>query len=279
MTEATLTNDKVQAATDALLDLFNSGNLPQAIAPVLLPFARSPRPSDDWSLGNQLIMLVQGQTADARGFRQWEAVGRHVKKGAKALYILAPLTRTVPVTDPDTGETTKKTVVYGFRGVPVFRVEDTEGAPLPADPPPTARPPLPLEQVALSWGYRVEYGPSQHGEWGYTRPGAQLIHLSTDDPITFWHELAHAADARVSNGLKSGQDPAQEIVAETVAAVLAVAHGLTPGQVAYSRSYIAAYAERAHKSVPAAVMGLLSRVQAVMAEILAALPADQAATA
>jgi len=35
-------------------------------------------------------------TEDARGFRQWQKVGRRVKKGAKAFYILAPIRKKYP---------------------------------------------------------------------------------------------------------------------------------------------------------------------------------------
>ena len=61
-------------------------------------------------------------------FRQWEQVGRKVKKGAKALYILGPCTYTKTVTDPDTGEEKKETYVKGFRPISVFAFEATEGS-------------------------------------------------------------------------------------------------------------------------------------------------------
>ncbi len=41
--------------------------------------------------------MLMNETEDARGFRQWEKVGRRVKKGAKAFYILAPVRKKVPV--------------------------------------------------------------------------------------------------------------------------------------------------------------------------------------
>lgn len=271
--------DRVAEATEELVRLFESGNLPAAIAPLVWTAGRTDRPSDAWSLGNRLIMLLVGHTEDARGYRQWEAVGRHVKKGSRAIHILGPLTRTVTVRDEQTGEETKKTVVYGFKAIPVFRVEDTEGDPLPA-PDPTAAPfairPLPLEAVARAWGYTIEYGPSTHGEYGYHV--GRCIHLSTDDPVTFWHELGHAADAR-HHELRGGQHPDQEIVAETVAALLARAHGEPTGKLTFSRSYIDGYAQAAHKTLATAVMGLLTRIDAAMADILktaAALEAGQA---
>ena len=61
------------------------------------------------ALRNRLLMMLAG-TEDARGFRQWEKVGRMVKKGAKAFYILAP--RIIKVKDEETEE--EKHVLAGF---------------------------------------------------------------------------------------------------------------------------------------------------------------------
>jgi hypothetical protein len=41
------------------------------------------------------VIFLSG-TQDARGFRQWKQVGRYVRKGGKAIYILVPrITKTV----------------------------------------------------------------------------------------------------------------------------------------------------------------------------------------
>ena len=79
--------DKAKAELQKLLGLFESGDVPDAVAKVLLP-ARDV-PCAKWSLSNRMLCLLHG-TDDARGFRQWEKAGRHVKKGCHALYILAP---------------------------------------------------------------------------------------------------------------------------------------------------------------------------------------------
>src|SRR5690349_21479605 len=110
-----------QAADDALsavLDLFESGSLPGAIAQTVIHRAEHDSPSSAWSLGNQLLCVIAG-TADARGFRQWKEVGRHVCKGSRAFYILAPRTRKVRERDA-AGDETERVIVSGFVGVPVF---------------------------------------------------------------------------------------------------------------------------------------------------------------
>jgi len=131
--------DKVKEATQKLIELFKSGNLPPAIARTTIRAkAGHEVPSDSWSLGNRLLMLLAG-TEDARGFKQWQKVGRKVKKGAKAFYILAP--RMVKTEDNTTGE--EKLVIAGFLSVPVFRYEHTEGEEIIyPDYSPPALPPL-----------------------------------------------------------------------------------------------------------------------------------------
>ena len=72
-------------------------------------------PMAKWSPRNQGIVIASG-SKDARGFRQWKAAGRKVRKGVKAIYIWLPC---------GGGEDEKTTY---FRAIPVFRLEDTEAA-------------------------------------------------------------------------------------------------------------------------------------------------------
>src|SRR4051812_15525613 len=87
-------------------------------------------PCRRWGWRNQLIVALRG-TADARGYRQWRAVGRHVRAGERAFYITAPILKRRA--DDDTGS--EREAVVGYRGVPVFGYEQTEGDPLPTDDP------------------------------------------------------------------------------------------------------------------------------------------------
>ena len=171
-------------------------------------------------------MLLAG-TGDARGFRQWKEVDRHVTKGARCFYILGPSVKTFTDTD-DTGTEVKRQALVGFHAIPVFRAEDTDGEPLdyPEVNPPE---PPPLADVARAWGIDVSYAPFQGKYYGYYRPGmsepGQQIVLCTHDQATFLHELAHGAHERVKladgRKMQRGQDARQEIVAELSAAVLA----------------------------------------------------------
>lgn len=118
----------INDAVTQLLDMFETGKLPAKVAFSIIH--RHPNdviPSDKWSIGNRILQMLQG-TDDARGYKQWQEAGRQVRKGAHAIHILAPMTFKVKETDKDTGEEVEKVVVKGYRPIPVFRYEDTEGS-------------------------------------------------------------------------------------------------------------------------------------------------------
>ncbi len=230
---------RIQEALESVLAMFRTGELPQRIAQTVIHKKTSDIPSAAWSLGNQLIMLAAG-TTDARGYRQWQEVGRQVRKGARALYILAPITATITEEDPETREERKRTIVRGFRDIPVFRYEDTDGDPLQS---PTYDPPTlpPLYHVAQRFASRITYVPFVGQAWrGEYRIGSREIRLATHDERTFFHELGHAAHATFRQ-LHGGQHPDQEIVAETVSAVLCHLYGFD-GYLYHGMSYIQGYA-------------------------------------
>lgn len=82
-------------------------------------------------------MLIHSQRNDASlvaGFKTWEKQKRHVKKGEKAIWILAPVPKkyTKTVTHEDGTEEEKEITWTGFRAVPVFDVAQTDGEELPS---------------------------------------------------------------------------------------------------------------------------------------------------
>ena len=85
-------------------------------------------PSDKWSLGNRLLMVLSG-TLDARGYKQWLDVGRHVRKGETSIKIVAPILRRSKKEAADDTEPAFQLV--GFCPIAVFAVEATDGKPLP----------------------------------------------------------------------------------------------------------------------------------------------------
>ncbi|MBO8128051.1 MAG: M48 family peptidase [Peptococcaceae bacterium] len=262
-------SERIKEILHRLLGMFESGDLPQAVARTMIRAkAGAERPCDRWSLGNRLLMLIHG-TEDARGLKQWNAVGRRVKKGVKAFYILAPRTvkKVEKVVDPRTGEDREeeKQIVVGFRLIPVFRYEDTEGKPLPEpsyDPPE----PPPLFDVARKFGVKVEYGPGDGSCYGYFHLRDNRIKLHTHDAKTFFHELGHAVHHTV-RPLKGGQHADQEIVAEIVACALCEMYGQR-GFVSHCWEYVKSYSSQEPQQALKAVMRVLGDVEEVLKRIL-----------
>jgi N-terminal domain of anti-restriction factor ArdC len=142
---------QAEAAAQKIVRAFeNANSLPKPLAQIFIRRKDSLH-SRKWSWGNQLLVILSGYS-DARGFRQWREVGRSVKAGEKALFILGPVKRKVK--DKDTGD--EKVIVVGFKGVPVFGLEQTEGAPLPTSDPDIEQwlKSLPLLDVAKQWGWQ-----------------------------------------------------------------------------------------------------------------------------
>lgn len=85
-----------------------------------------------YSFGNVLLILAQNPEATrVAGFRTWQSLDRHVKKGEKAIRIIAPAYYKKKETDQQTGEELERQVPF-FRSASVFDYSQTEGKPLPA---------------------------------------------------------------------------------------------------------------------------------------------------
>lgn len=66
-----------QQVAAEILEAFKSGAVPKALALTFLT-RHLDSPCSRWSWRNRLIVALRGH-ADARGFRQWRQVGRHVR--------------------------------------------------------------------------------------------------------------------------------------------------------------------------------------------------------
>ncbi len=262
------TQDRVQGAIDAIIGMFERGDLPAAIAQTVIHAKETAAPMSRWSLGNQLLCVSAG-TTDARGYRQWQEVGRQVRKGAKAIYILGPVTRKITETDAD-GNEAERIIIVGFKAIPVFAVEDTEGANLETyDYSPEQLPPL--REVAEAYGVRVDYGPCLGDYRGYFSPSGNRIMLCTHDVRTWFHELAHAVHNTFRPKQGRGQESDRECVAETVAATLCHLYGYT-GYIYHGYEYIKGYAKDGN--VGKAIMQVLADVQRTLTLILEAADSD-----
>ncbi len=259
--------ERANVDLDKIVQLFSSKELPDLCARALINAPS--KPSSKWSLGNQLLMLLAG-TADARGYRQWEEVGRHVRSGAKAFYVLGPVKiRRTKENVTANEEEQQEEVLVGFRGIPVFRVEDTEGNNLPSY---TPRDPPPLLEVASRFGMRVMYERLAPGVYGATDHDSKTILLATEDWSVFFHELAHAIHRRFEPKTGHGQEPEAETIAQLVAATLARLYG-RPAD-AFSWTYIASQVNSSSpQKVGRLCMRVLDRTKKVL-ELICVAPAN-----
>ncbi len=257
----------IKEAVDQLLGMFKTGTLPEKVAfSIIHRHAGDVIPSDAWSIGNRVLQMLQG-TCDARGYKQWADAGRHVKKGSHAIHILAPLTFKIREKDEKTGEEVEKVIVKGYRPIPVFRVEDTEGASLAYDHSyePATHPTF--YDVAAKLGIDVSYAPLRANYLGKYSLRTNSIQLCADDAVVYYHELAHAIHATIVD-LTVYDNAKAEVVAEFSALVLAnIAH--VTGFERQGFDYIAHYAQT-HKpaNVMREIFSVLNDVEAIVNKVL-----------
>lgn len=206
------------------------------------------------------------------GFNTWKALDRSVTKGQHGYQILAPNRRAARVaTDanghsrtlgpgeaPTTGESLEtRRVLRGFRIEHVFAAEQTSGKPLPEPPMPTL---LDGQAPAGLWdniigqisnhGYAVRLVPSADaigGANGRTTWDPPLVEVRSDmdhaaRTKSLLHELGHVVlhDPITLEGKVHSTRGLKEVEAESVAFIVADAHGMGTGE--YSFPYVTAWA-------------------------------------
>ncbi len=245
--------DRIKEAMDTLLKMFDEESLEKVARAV---FRGESIPADKWSFLNRLLMYLNN-TEDARGFRQWQQVGRYVKKGSKAFYIIAPVTRKITAEKTlESGETVReeKTVLAGFKGIPVFRIEDTDGAPMIREEH-KVNIPCEFNGIIKELELKVQavrFCGTAYGSYNLIN---KEIRLASPDIEVFLHELSHAVDGRLV-GLRPWQLKDQEVIAEFSGAVIGhlMGYKIPLGNV---REYIERYSFRE-------LLNSLSRVEKVV---------------
>ena len=154
-----------------------------------------------YSFGNVLLILAQKPDASrVAGYRTWQSLGRQVKKGEKAIRIIAPAYYKKKEREEQSGEDRERQVTF-FRGASVFDLSQTEGEPLPEIAVPIldgeagaelyAR----LESVALTEGLRVTIGHESFMQrpqmMGFYEPDTRAIYLREAAQLQKTKTLAH----------------------------------------------------------------------------------------
>ncbi len=225
-----------------------------------LSFARG---FTQYSMGNQLlIMLAKPDATAVAGYRAWQAKGYQVRRGEKAIRILGPVTRPVPVLDSEGhpildehGRTRQTREIIGVRPVSVFDISSCDGPPVPEPPSPTL---LTGEAPTGLWdslavlvaehGFRVERGDCGEAN-GITSFSDRVVRVrdDVDDAQavkTLAHELGHVllTDPADVFGFVDCRG-LREVEAESVAFMVTAAHGLDSSQ--YTFNYVTGWASRA----------------------------------
>ncbi len=183
-----------------------------------------------YSWGNVLLIAAQKPSAtQVAGFRTWQKLNRHVRKGEKGIVILAPMVVRKKA-DGEDGEDAQ-TRLFGFRAAHVFDLSQTEGEPLPefasvkGDPETHT---LRLKDAIRSRGIVLEYTSDIYPAFGCSTGGriqllpfmpaaaefAVLVH-------EFAHELLHRGQRRTQTN-----KTVRETEAEAVSFVVCQAIGL-----------------------------------------------------
>jgi len=222
----------------------------------------------NYSFGN--VMAIAMQRPDAvrvAGFHTWKELGRNVKKGEKAIRILAPMVGKAK--DEETGESTP--CVYGFRGVCVFDISQTEGKDLPefcrvsGDAGQTKGK---LLELAAKLNIAVEFVDDLGGAEGLSLNGTIKLLSGKDEAVTvsvLSHELAHEILHKQDRKNTGGKER-RELEAEAVAFIVGNAIGLSLATA--SADYIKLYngnAEMLSESLEA-----ISRASTMILDAIAA---------
>lgn len=260
-------NNSASNAVQRILEAFESGNIPKAIAYSTFN-PPSNIPAYKWTRRNRALAFLQG-TGDARGFNQWKEVGRHVKKGSRSIYILGPVLKKSKAAEIEIDEAGEEKELdnlkcVGYFGIPVFRMEDTEGEPLQYSQLDTEK--LPLAEVAEKWGLEIIAGSFNGEYYGYYSPKRNEIVMATSEEKTFLHELSHAAHYRVDPNAYSLPSWQKEIIAELSAGALLYMLG-KEAQIGNHFQYIESYAKEADLDPLKACMKILDVCLAVIEAI------------
>lgn len=237
------------------------------------------------------------------GFNQWKALGRSVRKGVHGYQIFAPVTaRFASATPSDSsswqrlskgarpapGEAVRSQMV-GTRVAYVWDVSGTDGAPLPTRPQPRllhGRAPVGLwDGLAAqieAHGFDLLAAASASeigGANGLTDFTARTVHVRADMEEaqrvkTLSHEVGHIHQGTGTALDAAGHRGIAEVIAESVALMVAAAHGLDTSD--YTVPYVAGWATTVPGRSPLDVVhSTAEKVRSIAVEILDALDTVQ----
>lgn len=207
----------------------------------------------EYSWHNQLLIWLQtnGTARKVAGFQTWKKKGTCVKKGEKAIKILAPII--TKKKDEKTGE--EKPVLVGFKVVNVFDIAQTTQGTLPSvwhRSEKEDEKAVGLVDKIKKLSYVHELSASAHEEGSYS-PMSGRINIKFSDKAnalveTFVHEYCHKMiheDLKAEEGLKNLDHAMEEIVVESASYILCTLAGIDVETSAFS--YVACWLNNGDK--------------------------------
>lgn len=188
---------------------------------------------------------------------------RFPKKGSRAIWVMAPVTRKITETDPKSGEETTRVIMAGVRGQAKFDVTQTDGEPFTDDlgatqPTGDVRPGVyrGLKDRVARFGYtykekEIATNPDRGtGTLGYTDPRTKEVVVdprlsAAQKASTLAHELAHISCDHVADIDEYHRHRGQmETEAEAAAYMVTRASGMTRDDAeSFTPAYIAGWSK------------------------------------
>lgn len=194
-----------------------------------------------------LILMQMPEASRVASYKKWQELGRQVRKGEKAIAILAPINHKTKVLNRD-GEEEERTWMT-FKPVPVFDVSQTDGEELPSMTELVEGDVAGYESIrkgieaatsaTVQYGCDIPYNGDFDPTTNTIRVKAGLSQAQTCKTLAHEvaHSILHAEGAEQSEATRS----VKEVQAESVAYVVCKALGIDTE--AYSLGYVAVWSE------------------------------------
>lgn len=200
-----------------------------------------------YSISNSLLIYLQKpQATYVAGFQTWKnKFNRYVRKGEKAIRILAPLKKMIE------DENNEEILITGFRCASVFDISQTKGDPLPEYMKDALQGKVEnydtfLRALRLSSPVPVSLASFSSHAHGYYDPDEKQILIKNDmseimTVKTCVHEIAHAILHAKESGRENISKFQKETEAESVAYAVCAYYGIDTEE--YSFPYIAGWSQ------------------------------------
>ena len=235
----------------------------------------------NYSVLNSLWALIQCygrgiEPGPISTYKGWQALGRHVRKGEKALEMWQPFTFVKHETDPETGEEVDEHVRYFRVQSRWFVLSQTAGEAIPEQMVPEWDPALAMEALGIT---EIAFDHMNGNALGFAREHS--IAISPLNPMahrTRFHEIAHVVLGHTKDGgeqVDGERIPYNmgEVEAESVAMIICEALGL-PG-AEFSRAYIQGWYGKGEDIPEAHARRIFSAANKIMQAGWVATVADQ----